>query len=252
MPLFANLTAEEINGLDRDETLVVLPTGCTEQQGPHLTVDFDTWFASELCEAAADRLSPRLTVLVLPATPYGPAPEHRAFGGFVDLRQTTFENLLEDVLDSLVAQRFRRLVIWRGCGGHQLTAFVNRFNATSSDIARLWMPEHPYNEIWCQVADPSVPGGHADSFTTSIALHRHPERVRAGRIPESEGNAPAVEDAENEWSVDHPTGVVGDASHATAELGALLWERTVDRVCETLADLTVAPVWARNARPTGG
>ena len=47
-------------------------------------------------------------------------PDHRGDGGLVDLSQTTFESLLEDVLYSLVAQRFRRLVIWRGCGGHQL------------------------------------------------------------------------------------------------------------------------------------
>lgn len=65
--------------------------GVEHVQGPHLTVDFDTWFASELCQSAADRLSPKVTVLVLPATPYGPAPEHRAYGGFIDLRQTTFE-----------------------------------------------------------------------------------------------------------------------------------------------------------------
>ena len=35
----------EIRSLIDAGCLAILPTGCTEQQGPHLPVDFDTWFA---------------------------------------------------------------------------------------------------------------------------------------------------------------------------------------------------------------
>jgi creatinine amidohydrolase len=36
------------------------------------------------------------------------------------------------VLASLVDQGFRRLVIWRGCGGHDLRQTVERFNEQHS------------------------------------------------------------------------------------------------------------------------
>ena len=59
MPLLGALSYEEFNDLDRETTVAVVPTGCTEQQGPHLAIDFDTWFATELCEAAAGWLDVR-------------------------------------------------------------------------------------------------------------------------------------------------------------------------------------------------
>jgi creatinine amidohydrolase len=235
MVSFGALTYEELNNLDRDRTVVLLPTGCAEQQGPHLAVDFDSWFASELCVAVADQLESRgIVALVLPVTPFGPTPEHRGYGGCIDLGQETFERLLADVLDSLVAQGFRRLVIWRGCGGHRLGGLADRFNATHAGAARLWVPDHPYHEIWCAVADPDVACGHADSFTTSIALLRHPERVRPDRIPCPTGVIPDFDDPEADWSLVVPTGVVGDPTRATAELGERLWARTVEQVVETV------------------
>ena len=242
MALFATLTYEELNSLDRDQTVVLVPTGCTEQQGPHLSVDFDTWFAAELCEAVAERLQSRgLAALVLPTTPFGPTPEHRGYGGYVDLRQETFESLIEDVLHSLVSQGFGRFVVWRGCGGHNLAELAQRFNAAKSGTARLWVPEHPYDEIWRSVADPHVPGGHADSFATSIALYRHPERVRTDRVPPPAPAAPGLDQAPADWSLAFPTGVVGDATRASAALGAELWERTVDRVTAMIEAFTHAP-----------
>ena len=64
----------------------VVPTGCTEQQGPHLAVDNDTWFAESLAVAAAEQVAPDVIAAELPALPYGPTPEHRGFGaGFVDI-----------------------------------------------------------------------------------------------------------------------------------------------------------------------
>jgi len=41
---YGDLTYEEIREGARQGWLAIVPTGCTEQQGPHLTVDFDTWF----------------------------------------------------------------------------------------------------------------------------------------------------------------------------------------------------------------
>ena len=39
------LTFQEIRERVDEGWLAIVPTGCTEQQGPRLTVDFDTWLA---------------------------------------------------------------------------------------------------------------------------------------------------------------------------------------------------------------
>ena len=67
---FDKLTSPEIDALDRDRTILVLPTGCTEQQGPHLPVDVDT-FQVELflTEAARRAREEGIAVYLLPTIP---------------------------------------------------------------------------------------------------------------------------------------------------------------------------------------
>jgi creatinine amidohydrolase/Fe(II)-dependent formamide hydrolase-like protein len=60
---FGDMTFEEIRDAAAAGAIAVVPTGCTEQQGPHLAVDNDTWFAEALTNAAADRLAPEITAV---------------------------------------------------------------------------------------------------------------------------------------------------------------------------------------------
>ncbi|MDE0043704.1 MAG: creatininase family protein, partial [Candidatus Poribacteria bacterium] len=50
---FTDYTYLEIKGLIEAACLAIVPTGCTEQQGPHLPIDFDTWFAETVVLVAA-------------------------------------------------------------------------------------------------------------------------------------------------------------------------------------------------------
>ncbi len=239
---FTDLTYPEIAAAVADGAIAVVPTGCTEQQGPHLGVGFDSWFAEEICVAAAERADVT-PVLVLPALPFGPTPEHRGFGyGFVDLPVGVQEAVVDATLESLADQGFRTIVVWRGCGEHDLSGVVERFNAANTKRARAHLPELPYHEIWCSVADASVPGGHADSFTTSIAMHRHPELVRRDKIPSDVSAQPDWSSTEQDFTKVSTTGVVGDATHWSAELGAKLWDACAMTIAATFVSI------ARDAR----
>jgi creatinine amidohydrolase len=171
---FSDFTFVEISERAQQGWLAVIPTGCTEQQGPHLPVDFDTWFADMLMVAAAEKAAQDHAIqsLVLPAMPFGPTPEHRNFGsGFIDVPVALHDALVEAILTSLAAQGFRRMLVWRGCGGHALGGVIARFNQLYQGKAQVFLPPHPFHAIWCRLADPAIPGGHADSFTTSISLY---------------------------------------------------------------------------------
>ena len=231
---FTDLTYPEIAAAAERGALVVLPTGCTEQQGPHLGVGFDSWFAEEICVDAAEHLD----VLVLPALPFGPTPEHRGFGhGFIDLPVAVQEAVVEAALTSLADQGFRTIVVWRGCGEHDLSDITQRFNASRTDGVRAHLPDLPYHAIWCDVADASIPGGHADSFTTSIALHRHPELVRLDAVPDGVSDQPDWNAKQQDFTTVSRTGVVGDGRHASAELGAKLWDACVASIAGTFTSI---------------
>ena len=73
---YGDLTYEEIRERAVQGWLAVVPTGCTEQQGPHLPVDIDTWFVEHVSWAASEKASfdHGVRSLVLPAIPFGPTP----------------------------------------------------------------------------------------------------------------------------------------------------------------------------------
>src|SRR5258707_4497956 len=128
---FGECTYQEVAAFARAGAVAMVPLGCTEQQGPHLPVDFDSWFAEALVAAAAGQAEEEhgLRVLVLPVLPLGPTPEHRSFGaGYLDLPVALHEAVTRTVLDSLCAQAFKVTIIWRGCGGHDIRPVVARDN----------------------------------------------------------------------------------------------------------------------------
>ena len=52
---YGDLTYEEIHDFACQGWLAIVPTGCTEQQGPHLPVDFDTWLAERVTLSASEK-----------------------------------------------------------------------------------------------------------------------------------------------------------------------------------------------------
>lgn len=233
---FGDLTYKEIRIYAETGALAVVPTGCTEQQGPHLTVDFDTWFAEAICVFAAKRAKEKhgLEVLVLPASPFGPTPEHRDFGsGFVDIPEKLHQSLVSATLESLADQGFKKIVVWRGCGQHRLDGVVDVFNSAHNGHVRAFLPGHPYHDIWVKYGDSRDTGGHADSFATSIALYLRPDHVRKDKIVDS-GCKPVDWSAPNLNFADYsPNGVVGTPIYATAELGKTVWNEVVEHVADT-------------------
>ncbi|WBW96427.1 creatininase family protein [Oceanirhabdus sp. W0125-5] len=237
---FGKCTYLEIKQKAEEGYIAIIPTGCTEQQGPHATVDFDTWFAEELMDEVSERLLEKHGVksLVLPAIPFGPTPEHVNFGsGYINIPQNLYEELIYSIFKSLSDQGFKKLILWRGCGGHYLDNVVSKFNADNEGVAEVFNIPHPFYEVWCNCGDSSIEGGHSDSFTTSIGLYRHPEDIRVDKIVNPYSTEPEWNDPNLDFSKYSKTGVIGDPTHASAELGEKLWNEVVNKVVDMLNDL---------------
>ena len=225
---YTDLTYEELRDLAHQVRAVFIPLGCAEQQGPHLPTDFDAWMITRLCDDIAERFrrDHKGTVLVLPTLPFGPTPEHVGFGfGYVNLRQSTHEAVVQDVLQSLADQGFGTLALWRGCGQHDLKAAIDRFNASRADCAA-YQPVIDYGSVADAAFGRAIPGGHADSFATSIRLCLNAEAVRTDkvRLPSLQ---PFEWDQDMDFAAISDTGVIGDPTQAGAEAGARIWEMCV-------------------------
>jgi len=242
---FGDLTFEEIRECAGAGWLAIVPTGCTEQHGPHLPVDLDTFFVERVCWAAAECADAEhgVKALVLPAIPFGPTPEHRGFGsGYIDLPHELHEEVIASILNSLADQGFERIVVWRGCGQHALGEVVRRFNDTHQGRSRAFWPELPYHDVWMRIGNPDNSGGHADAFGTSVAMHLRPESVRRDRIADPKNDPVDWSDPNLDFSRYTKTGVIGDPTEASGELGAKLWDAVVAGVAETFKGIAETPV----------
>jgi creatinine amidohydrolase len=248
---YGDLTYLEIAELVQAGWTAIVPAGCTEQQGPHLPIDLDTYWVTQVAEAISNAASERegIESLVVPALPFGPTPEHRGYGsGYIDLPQSLHEEVVYAILDSLAQQGFRRVVVVTGCGQHRVEAPIARLNAAYAPCCWAGRLELPMHDIWCQVGDARVPGGHADSFATSIALYLRPASVRAELIRNPQHGPVDWDDPQPELIRLSPSGVVGDPTHASAALGKRLWEAVIDAGVAALKELVTDGEGSMNRR----
>jgi creatinine amidohydrolase len=103
----------------RHDDRCILPIGSTEQHAG-LSLATDAILAERVSLEAAEPLG----VPVFPVISYGLTPYFSGFPGTVTLRVATFAAMIRDVLDSLKASGFRRIMIVNGHGGNQPAASV--------------------------------------------------------------------------------------------------------------------------------
>lgn len=178
--LLNEITREEARAV-APQTLLVLPTGATEQHGPHLPVGTDTFAVERIARSAAAIAAERIPVLVAPTLPYGSSHHHIPFGGTMSLTTETYYRVLVDLLESLIAGGFRRFFLVNGHGGNdELVQLAARDLALRHD-AHLAAASY-WNATWTALTDAGAHEqghlpGHAGSFETSLVLALRPELV---------------------------------------------------------------------------
>ncbi len=115
--------------LARDDRSV-LPIGSTEQHaGLSLCVDYI------LSERVAVEAAEPAGVPVFPGLPYGMTPYFMAYPGTISLMADTYSRLIRDVLDSIVAHGFKRIVIVNGHGGNSsVQSAITAWRATRPGV----------------------------------------------------------------------------------------------------------------------
>jgi creatinine amidohydrolase len=104
------MTNPEVEAFLREHETVIVPTGSTEQHGPHGPLLTDVLIPVEV----ASRVATEVGAVVAPSINYGLSYPHVGFAGVVHLRVPTFMALVEDLCVSLAAVGFRRIVFLNG------------------------------------------------------------------------------------------------------------------------------------------
>src|SRR5436190_24304633 len=86
------MTNPEVEAFLKTNHTVIIPTGATEQHGPHAPLLTDVIIPTEI----ARRIAPTIGAVVAPAINYALSYPHVGFTGLVHIRIPTFMALIED------------------------------------------------------------------------------------------------------------------------------------------------------------
>ena len=225
------MTNPEVEAFLETHHTVIIPTGATEQHGPHGPLLTDVLIPQEV----ARRVAPRIGALVAPPINYALSYPHVGFTGLVHIRIPTFMALVGDLCASFAASGFRRIIF---LNGHYDNTYAIAYGcADAADRMPKGVHAFPIN-YWdgltaAEVAEFSglKNGLHANAAETSAVLAINPALVDMERanaefppFPEYTVNTAPVHTAfffTSPGSVHWATksGTWGDARGSTAQIG---------------------------------
>jgi creatinine amidohydrolase len=251
---YDRLTWEEMNQAITAQKVVILPTGTTEQHGPHLPLDVDRFLVQEVCLEAGRRAPQEL--LVLPAVPYGLNLHHIDFPGTIHVEPEVFVAYCLNVTKSVAYHGFRHILLVNGHGSNTpLVDLVAR--KTVLETSSICAAVNYFALAWPSFEDirESDTVAHADEFETSLYLHLAPDRVRMDRAVAGQDRRGSYlsSDSTREypvrfsdyWSRWTTTGVHGDPTSATAEKGKRIMEAAVEGLIALVREWRAWPVEER-------
>ena len=224
-------------------TTVLVPTGGTEQNGPHMAIGKHNVIVRWAAEQIARRRGRTLVAPVLAYVPEGalePPTGHMRFPGTITLPEPHFRRVLEYAARSLRHAGFRDVVLLGDSGDNQAGQ-----QAVAAALTREWAGSgarvHQAGEYYRAGADPQgafarwlrdqgerAPdnGRHAGLADTSMLLAVEPRLVRQDRL----AGATAA-----------GTGVTGDPSRASAAYGRRGLELRIEAALAEIERLIAAP-----------
>ena len=242
---FAYLTWKQVDALDRNETLLVLPTAAIEQHGHHLPLATDTLINNFMLGRALTLLPAEMPIYALPPVCYGKSNEHVGFPGTLSVSAATFMAVIRDLGASLSASGFKKLVLFNTHGGNAaLVDVMARDLRAEFELRTFTLLGSGGAKFEGLNPQETAYGFHAGEWETAMLLSATPELVHTDQytsnyiadIQKPELLKPEFSSANFAWLTRDiaESGVMGDPSAATAEKGEKWAEAAAQRVAEAL------------------
>jgi creatinine amidohydrolase/Fe(II)-dependent formamide hydrolase-like protein len=228
-PYIEAMTWTEVrDAIQAGKKAVIIPTGGTEQNGPHMVLGKHNYIVTFTAKLIAEKLG---NALVAPTLQYVPEGNFNAenFGqkpGVISHPSPGYESLLDAACRSLKVHGFTDMLLIGDSGGNQqgLTRVADSLNKEwQGSGVRVYALTDYYQKsrvelrAWLQEKfgyDAATAGSHAGITDTSQLLYIFPQGIRKDRIRPSGGGP--------------ESGVNGDPTKATVEIGKKAVELKVD------------------------
>jgi creatinine amidohydrolase len=223
---------EVADALKAGKTTIIIPTGGTEQNGPHMAIGKHNVRVAANAEVIARRLGNALVAPVVAYTPEGditPPSGHMRFPGTISIPDPVFRQVLEYAARSLKQHDFRNIVFIGDSGPNQ-----DGQNAIAAKLTAEWVgmgtrvhaipgyyrsdPDGDAAIMMARGITREQIGNHADPRDTSQMMAVDPTMVRNAKIVAADGK----------------NGIQGDPRGSTSEIGRALLEKNLTRTVDMI------------------
>ncbi len=243
-----DLDAETYSAIVAKEgSTVIIPTGATEQHGPHMPLGVDAM----LSKAIAGMVAEKIGAVVAPVFAYGYKSQPRSGGGnhrvgTTSLGAAALTGMVDDVVSSFLAQGFKHVVVLNGHFENYQFIYEGLDNAvararTNGVSSRALLLSY-WDFVDEATLDEVFPDGflgwdieHGGVLETSLMLLLHPEKVDMSRVVDHPPAKVTPYDIFPEDPARTPaSGCLSSAKGASAERGQLLLDAVVTQIADAL------------------
>ena len=254
---YSELTRLEMEQINKEETIVLIPLGALEQHGNHAPLGTDDIIAQAMTEyltRALEAEDPDFPMLIFPVIPVGLSTEHKNFCGSITLKPDTYYHLLYDICASLAHHGFKKLALLICHGGNAPIAQVlSRELRSELGISPFLLTSgafgHP--DVKATVSEGNIWDFHGGEMETSMVMAVDPSLVK---LETSEAGIPAafkdnqalqpygpvsIGWVSEDWKTEdgRPIGIGGNPSGATAEKGRIILKTSADALVPGLLEI---------------
>lgn len=230
-----DLTWMEVrDDIARGKTTVIVPTGGTEQNGPHMALGKHNFLVQYKAGQVAAQLGDALVAPVVAYVPEGdvnPPTSHMRFAGTITVPPDVFAKTLEYAARSLRQHGFTDIAFIGDSGGNQdgqkqVAEMLNReWAATPARVHHIskYYPGRGDDYVESQGVSKADVGSHAGTHDTSSLMFINPSMLRFDKMGPGKAN--------------DGQGHMGDPSKATALFGKRILEMQVEDAVAQIREL---------------
>lgn len=242
---YRDLTRLEMEQVDKENTIILIPVGALEQHGNQAPLGTDDIIAEAMVEYIGRALEkagePDFPMLVFPVIPVGLSTEHRNFCGSITLRPDTYYHLLYDICVSLAHHGFKKIAFLICHGGNApIIQVLSRELRSELGISPFFLSSGAFShpDVKATISEGNIWDFHGGEMETSMVMAVDESLVK---LETSEAGIPASFEhnkallpygtvsigwVSEDWKTKEgkPIGIGGDPSGATAEKGRIILE----------------------------
>ena len=239
---YRDLTRLEMEQVDKQETIVLIPLGALEQHGNQAPLGTDDIIAEAMVKYIREELEKEeedFPMLIFPVIPVGLSTEHRNFCGSITFRPDTYYHLLYDISVSLAHHGFKKLAFLVCHGGNSpIVQVLSRELRSELGISPFILSSGAFShpDVKATVSEGNIWDFHGGEMETSMVMAVDESLVI---LDTAEAGIPApfvnnktllpygsvsIGWVSEDWRTAEgkPIGIGGDPRGATAEKGRII------------------------------